>query len=663
MPIFTGTSYQDDYNRPLYGVSGEYTLASSVEALPYFMCSMELNRAIDELSVSEQIPASLSNRWSLSELVQRELDHDRIKHDLVNGYIADEQKIVFFNALTVVLMPKENGVLSTAFSEPLASPPIPWRQDDADDGAWAAHGEERIDFGGVQYLPVGNQARLRWDRKLVEPLVVDGQHRLEGLRSFRRDFRGGTLKESEERTTIPVIFLLLSAKCGFVDPTNSRELRSVSRELFTDLNKNARVVDQARELVLDDFSIEPRCVRSLVTDEAAQDDPSHERIPLSLVRWQEENARFDSSYYINSIINLESLVSLVLGLKTPRDPMDKDEVFVFIQSVNDSIGLRSPGGSGRELRNERGKSLKGVYESQYIDEDNQAVAPFSRLPGSFLEAAVANFATLHRPWLLCLLTKHTPYAKVLEYARSRNLIEGVFGQFFAQTKGHQNLLLQQFTSQRESWYDDEIEVHRTAIEDIKGASGQGEWPFKAIFQRAMVRLGRSIAYEQASDEQLGSIDDLIAMLNGLYAQGVLNVGAELQGSRFHLWDIIARNPGGGKIKVTKRTEDRLLALLRLWYYQWRALEQSSGPSSSGPSAADLLKKFSTSSAQTEWPGCNEAVKELRSVLDSHTFFGSDPQDIPEASRKRQISAHLVLLLESARPAERTIEPDSEGSDE
>ncbi len=630
MILLSDNEKTDQYNKPLYGLAGRYTLSSSVERLPYFMCAMPLDRAIDELSVMEHVSPSLDNNWSLSELFQRELDDARIEHDLVKGYLGDASKLVFFNALTVVLIPKgDNGTMLDQFAEATDPPPIPWSSSDQQDAQFAEFDSEAWNFGGVQYLEVGESARLRWSQKTVQAVAVDGQHRLMALRSFREAYRGAALSENEKLTTIPVLFVLLAPECGF---DSDRGIRNISRELFTDLNKNAKTVDAARELILDDWSIGPRCVRTLVTDETARD--SQDTLPLTLIRWQEANARFDSSYYLNSIVNLETLVSLVLALKPARDPMDKEEVTTFIDSVDDSL---------RNLKNESGRTLRQVYDDDYT-EDGEAKAPFSRLPPTFLEAAVARFEQDHKPWLLALLTKHKPYLELLDYAREHNLIEGTFGKYQAQTKRHQNLIKQQMLNSDEEWFKREILDPITDMQALKGASADTAiWPYKSVFQKALVRLARSVVFEQGEDKKFGDIDRLIEVMDGLFDKGSLRVLVPLADGDGRLWDHIATNPGGGKIKVNKQTENRIVALLRLWFYQDLLLSED-GSADSGAILQILEKKGS----QAQWPGCYMAVESLRDTFKVKTFLGKEPDELTPATVNGKVNARLRALLTAGR---------------
>src|SRR5262249_33111295 len=145
----------------------------------------------------------------------------------------------------------------------------------------------------------------------VHAVAVDGQHRLVALREYRDKIRLKELTTREKATELAVIFILLAQEVGFTE-TPGISVRAIARELFTDLNKNAKAVDLARELILDDWSISARCLRTLITQETAKDDPTV--LPLTLVRWQDPSNRFDQSYYLNSLVHLELLVDSALDL-------------------------------------------------------------------------------------------------------------------------------------------------------------------------------------------------------------------------------------------------------------------------------------------------------------------------------------------------------------
>lgn len=297
MPPFTPSKSKPiSFNTPLYGVAGSFALGNAGR-VPYIFHAMPLLRALEELSLMDELTPTLDHRWSLTELFQREIDMQRITDELVNGYILDPLKLKYFNALTVVLMPKpQGGHVPERFGDPAELPVIPT---DGEDQQWAA-GEDRS-FGGVQLHALGEFARLRWRPELVGAMVVDGQHRLHALRETER-IQGGFSKEEKE-THLPVMVVLIDERAGFVHastrgrsnavqmatqstqgepgpgvdggaatlPQRRWSISEVARELFTHLNQRAKPVGPARELILDDWSITARCTRSLVTEEAATD--------------------------------------------------------------------------------------------------------------------------------------------------------------------------------------------------------------------------------------------------------------------------------------------------------------------------------------------------------------------------------------------------------
>jgi hypothetical protein len=180
MLIISQEKSDNQFNKPLYGLKGQYTLAEGI-SLPYFLCTMSIERAIDELKIAEQVPASLEAKWSLKELFQREIDEDRILQDIIKSYLLDSKKLKFFNAITIVLMPKgEDEKIQDKFPdlETDVPPPIPWDGSDQQDAQWDHVEAKKADFGGVQFVSIGQQARLRWDENKVLAVAVDGQHRL-----------------------------------------------------------------------------------------------------------------------------------------------------------------------------------------------------------------------------------------------------------------------------------------------------------------------------------------------------------------------------------------------------------------------------------------------------------------------------------------------------
>jgi hypothetical protein len=446
------------------------------------------------------------------------------------------------------------------------------------------------------------------------------------------------LRATEKQTQIPVIFVLLNSKAGFdnTQSQTSHSIRSISRELFTDLNKNAKTVDRARELILDDKSIHARCVRTLLTDSTAKDDK--DLLPLSLVRWQDDVNKFDNSYYLNSLVHLDLLVKALLDLKEPSDPMEERQIKAFIKDINQTLGI-----DGKEVEHE-GRTLTQYYEEDCCDEDGNPQTPFSRLPEYYLESAIKGFKQNFRPWLIKLLMEFKPYSNLLEYARNKNLIEGIFGQYQAQTAKHKSMIKEQEIAKDSDWFKREIIIPQNDIAEMK----ENQWAFKAIFQKAIVRLGKIVEFDhKAEDKNLGTIKDVLSFLDNLYDKNILEVRRDIPGLPLSLWTFIALNPGNQKIKVNKAVEDRIFSILLLWYYGTRKLLQDKQQGKAQYSRLELLRFFRAEVNKTHWAGCTDAYKALEKGFDITTFYpfyGKEKDEIAKERQQKLVKEHFSKVL-------------------
>ena len=648
------------YNVPIYGVKGEFTLSADI-AVPYFSALIDIQRLASEIKTHEQVAASLDQTYNLQELYQREIDTDRIDRDMVKHYLMDPNKIKFFNSLTVALLPKdEDGKIVGEFQEfEDNDPQIPENPENKFDENFRDH--PRVIFGGVQFVATESAgiSRLRWDSTRVDAVAVDGQHRLTALMRWFEDKKNKSLNPTEQRTVIPVIFLLLSEKAGFKRGTHhqSKGIKAIAREIFTDLNKNAKTVDKATEIILDDRSLTSRCVRKLVSEETCQDTPG--TLPLSLVRWRDANNRFDVDYYINSLVHLNLVVEAILDLPTPKSGMDKKDVLKFINDAGRKLGHLT----GGKLLTEGGKDLETYYTENYLDPENgEVVAPMTGIPSQFMPSAVEGFEKRYAPWMVRLMTGPRPYAALLHYARSNNLIEGLFSQYSSQPKSHKKSLDTQLEAKfGAEWRDHQINAHQDAIRRIKGCfkgSPGEEWLYKAIFQKAVLRLGRVVCVDTPVDEQerVGTVDDLVAFLDVLHERGLLVTTAKLRDEPKELWTLISLNPVNPTIQVTAASEERIFSLLRLLYFGDRYLkwERNSASGHNGQLAPSqecdsLVKKLCQKQVIQEWP-LEECCRNILEAFEknAHVFLGRESaEDVSQDEKTKLARRRLSRIFEVA----------------
>ncbi|WP_226894716.1 DNA sulfur modification protein DndB [Luteolibacter marinus] len=554
-------------------------------------------------------------------------------------------KLKFFNSLTIVLLPKDGaGNIQKEFQDyPNNDPRIPYQDGNDFDAFFAADDWDHQAFGGVQFVATTSAAlsRLRWDRKRVDAVAVDGQHRLKSLKLWMEG-KNNELVDVEKPTRIPVIFLLLDDKVGFRCGTGSNNsgIKAIAREIFTDLNKNAREVDMATQIILDDRSIASCCVRELVTDSTCTDDDT--LLPLSLLRWQEANNRFDQKYYLNSLVNLHLIVEDLLDLEPPtKEAMNKARALSFIEKASRQLGT----GPQRRLE-DRGVDLKEYYEKEFLDDDGDPTAPLTGIPPQFLPAATAGFKEHFAAWMLRLLRDFKPYSDLIAYARKNDLISGEFAQYRAQPKDHQFHLQKVLANLHgDRWKHLVLDQHDEAIEGIKGVrDSKGEqWAFKTIFQKAVMRLGKRLFFETPENERerLGSVDDFLKFMNRLYEHDVFRVLAPLQNENYRLWTFISVNYGSEKIKVASTSEKRILAILTLWYFASRYATSENRALSFDQendehvTTTEVLRYFSTKGAQAQWPAVHDHYQELFREFQKNSHLISGKSELAELSDQKQ----------------------------
>jgi hypothetical protein len=632
-----------DYNLPLYGQKGEYSLSATVR-VPYFMALMDLKRVTKELKTHEEVSPSLETNYNLVELFQRNIDPDRVQKEIVDGYLKNPHKLKFFNSLTIVLLPKDStGKIVKDFETyPNNDPEIPYQHGNQFDEFFANKEWERQVFGGVQFVSThsASLSRLRWDSKRVDAVAVDGQHRLKALKLWMEK-KNNELVEVEKATRIPVIFLLLDSTAGFKTAGSQNSgIKAIAREIFSDLNKNAREVDMATQIILDDRSVASCCVRSLITDSTCSDD--EKLLPLSLLRWQEANNRFDQKYYLNSLVNLHLIVEDLLDLEPPlKDPMNKNKALDFIRKASLQLGTGSP----RRIE-DRGIDLEEFYKKEFLDEEGDPTAPLTGIPPQFLPAAVDGFKEHFSGWMLRILRDFKPYKDLIQYARHQNLIKGEFSQFLAQPKEHRIQLQNELASiHGERWNHLIFGQHIDHIEKIKGLKDSlGEqWAFKTIFQKALIRLGKKLFFDAPVEdrERLGTVDDFLDFMGRLHDHNLLRVLSVLPDESHKLWTFIAVNFGNEKIKVASTSEKRIQAVLTLWYYGYRyALHQGRKLSFEKDddefiSTNEILTKFGTKGAQAMWPLIYDHYQDIYNEFKKNCHVIAGRAELSELSEDKQ----------------------------
>lgn len=382
---------------------GRYHLSSWV--IPYFSTTMSLRDADKNLRLAADFPGSDEVKWKLDELYQREVDWPRVERRIV-PYLRATTQPQFFNALTIALLPTGHSLADTQqafaaqrnwrppalteadrFPKVLTVGPITC-------GYWA----DWDDFSQAE----AKTGQLRWNPEEVFAVALDGQHRLAAIQQFLAN--PGVSDDQLRATSVPVIFVALDRRFGY-EAAVTKSLVDVLRVIFIDLNKHAKIPTRARQILLDDKDPTSVCVRALVGETVTGDTTDLEatpaRLPLALVDWHTEQAKFDEGPYVTTILTLDWAITALLGAKPVQNFMDYGAIRKQVQALRQWLWVDMDSALARLDDLEAVKFQPFSYsESAENDELDRISRAFQRI---------------WNPVFISLLTNFTPYRELIAF--------------------------------------------------------------------------------------------------------------------------------------------------------------------------------------------------------------------------------------------------------
>jgi hypothetical protein len=615
--------------------------------LPFFQAIVPLEDLVQRLESVENLPLAVRPKWRLDELLQREIDLDGAEDKIVNGYLRRPDKIKFFNSVTVALLPLDaNRMLAKGYGDTPQEPDLrevfkkkPWQV---------------ANIGGVQIITNTDTPHgyIRWDPKRIFAATIDGQHRLAAL---RRQYLDGDLPSSALNTKVSILFLVLDPRVGFDIERlqlsgDDNPILTVVREVFIDLNKHAEEVERARRILLDDQEIESRCLRNLLAARVGETEEG--RLPLGIVHWQHNvAAKFNigrrTGPFITTVELLYSIITDLLDLKRPKDPLDENQVRKFITSVEDALDVSNVIASNPAQYGAM-KPLIIYAERHHLVPEHEV--PFANLPSPYLRAAVEGFDKQFRPLIVGVLTQLKPYKDFIGEVQKRGGIDGDLAFYLVQPEKAQD-------QARKAWgenvFTKNIDEPLEELAEMKSA----DWPFYAVFQKGLMRAS-ALAWRHFS--VVGGSKDLtvedfltkwIAFLDELAERGLLKVKASPpKKDKDRVWAGISLNVGE-TVRWSESAVQRIAALLVIWWYFYATAKTKVG---------SFLKKLTAARGNETFPKGKELLgavgKGLRSVVVRPDEEVEDEEVDKRVDRRLR---ELILLAKNNAATEEVGEEDED----
>lgn len=627
-------------------LKGSFALSRS--SIPYFIGTVPLEDVVKDLDLIENLPADLTSNWRLEELFQREIDWGRVNSEIVSGYLKLPEKLMFFNSITVALVPIDSDRRIVESYNDVKKAPEP-------DPKYSTAPWEVIDVGGVQVIQSSSTPHgyIRWDPKQIYAATIDGQHRLAALQTL---MGGAGLNSAQLKTQVSVIYLIMDQRVGFnIDEIHVSEdqhlILSVIRQIFIDLNQYSVPVNRSRQILLNDHEIESRCLRALLCKRMGE--KSEEALPLGLIHWQHGvTAKFNSGEvtapFITTVELLYLVVSNILDLKPPKDPEDPKQVKKFVKSIEASVNL--PQHMATHKDHYPGlPPLMSYVEQHHLKQGFEV--PFVSPNSQYLRAIEDAFREVWQPLIVSTLLQFKPYREFIQEVDSRGGIDGELGHFLV-------LPLRAQIQQGRAWgqkFRQKITEPCIQLAALKKES----WPFFAVFQKAIFQCLKPCwaHFDLVHKHKDKFLDEWLLFLNELYDNGLLDVKAALGKKKDgDLWWGISLN-AGNTIRWNNQATERIGALLGVWWwFRFAKLKR----------AKTFVTKCLEERKASKYPQCKTYLEKLLKGL--FMFFKKqlDHSDKPDDELKKMALDRLIILVGLATKrslaADEAAEDDTSGED-
>lgn len=306
------------FTKSIDGVFGRFRTKDSYD-LYYLMATFHVTDLDDIVTAVDALPF---DAIGFEELVQRDIDYERVNQKIVKEYLErGRDRVIFFPPLLITPLIIENSKPKDTYDD--FSDTIYENEDgqkqyeaiwDTDKFKLELNLQETASSHEIQckadkskHFFIHYAATVRYNPKTVKLVTIDGQHRLVALKEIIRRGQGELIQNAE----IPVC-LFFSPNAASKAPGNESLLKDM-RELFVTINSTSRQVSGHFIVLLNDRSLSAMCVREL----ANFWKDSHADAAKSALQMLEWNQRLDSrSSQLNRPYSVTTVSIVSEALKT-----------------------------------------------------------------------------------------------------------------------------------------------------------------------------------------------------------------------------------------------------------------------------------------------------------------------------------------------------------
>lgn len=262
---------QNFYNRNKMGIYGNLGQGANADII--FIQTTITRDDLDSITLIKNIPGS--EQWDIRDLFQRDVDDVRVEKEII-PYFKDNKKVKYFSPITLILLPMDeesNIIKHIDFIKPI----------DHKSGE-VVKSIERKNYYKIDFYDDSTPfAKIEWNDRKCFLVAIDGQHRLSALHRWKKEVRS-----SFSDWKIPVVILNI---LKVDEKKESVNLLEIVRNTFVYINSKSERINPAREILLNDESVNAICTQELIQDAHSNDlkeinKRNIQKVPLVFFDWQ-----------------------------------------------------------------------------------------------------------------------------------------------------------------------------------------------------------------------------------------------------------------------------------------------------------------------------------------------------------------------------------------
>jgi hypothetical protein len=281
---------KNSYNQSKVGIWG--TLGNGAGCKVHFIQLVLEVSDIQNIKLVSEIPDS--RNWKIKDLFQRNINKKRVEESII-PYLEDKSKIKFFNPITLILVPLEDGVKIIQ--------DIPFLKSTGNIENYglefAAH--EHSPYYRISFEENLKLGQFEWDQNKCAVVAIDGQHRLSALKNLQNS-GSSTFND----WTIPAVLLCIHKEN---EQTLDLKLIEAVRRIFIDINNKAEQVNPIRKILLNDTSVLD-VVSQEIIEFSHNAITGNKNLPLYFINWRGDSDLKNSPCY-SHLIDVQEINNLL----------------------------------------------------------------------------------------------------------------------------------------------------------------------------------------------------------------------------------------------------------------------------------------------------------------------------------------------------------------